>query len=206
MGRRPAVFHDLQVEAGPHRARFRRAVTIGWRGVPQLDRRGERNGGRPPLLGLLQGLAEPCPRHLLVRMAPHHGDLGGQAQTVIATRPNLEQVLHSGKVAIQDYNMEDPEMDLLAEAPSSVSVGGNDRYEVYDYPGKYAALGDGQDEAKQRMEAEEAAALRVPRDAPLSAEPGMTFLMSYCQTVKNSSFGGQSLDGQVMPKFRRTIL
>jgi len=69
-----------------------------------------------------------------------------------------EQILPSGRYAITDYNMQDPGMDLLADTTSNVSLGGNDRFEIYDYPGEYAALSDGQSKVKLRMEAAEAAA------------------------------------------------
>jgi len=67
------------------------------------------------------------------------------------------QVLPTGRYAITDYNMQDPGMDLLADTKSNIDVGGNDRFEIYDYPGEYAALSDGQSKVKLRMEAAEAA-------------------------------------------------
>jgi type VI secretion system secreted protein VgrG len=70
---------------------------------------------------------------------------------------NVEQLLPSGKYAITDYNFQDPSMDLMADTPSTISIGGNDRFEIYDYPGEYDSLGTGQSKVKLRMEAEEAA-------------------------------------------------
>jgi type VI secretion system secreted protein VgrG len=69
----------------------------------------------------------------------------------------VEQALPSGRYAITDYNMQDPGMDLLADTRSNISVGANDRFEIYDYPGEYATLSEGQAKVKLRMEAAEAA-------------------------------------------------
>lgn len=69
----------------------------------------------------------------------------------------VEQVLPTGRYAITDYNMQDPGMDLLADTKSNIAVGGNDRFEIYDYPGEYGALDEGQAKVKLRMEAAEAA-------------------------------------------------
>jgi len=68
-----------------------------------------------------------------------------------------EQTLPSGKYAVRDYNFEDPSLDLLSDTPSTISIGGNDRFEIYDYPGEYQDLGTGDAKVKLRMEAEEAA-------------------------------------------------
>ena len=72
-----------------------------------------------------------------------------------------EQVLQSGKYAITDYNMEDPGMDLMADTKSNIDVGGNDRFEIYDYPGEYTALDAGQSRVKLRMEAAESASFSI---------------------------------------------
>ncbi|HUT79216.1 MAG TPA: type VI secretion system tip protein TssI/VgrG, partial [Polyangia bacterium] len=63
-----------------------------------------------------------------------------------------------GKYALRDYTFNDPSLDLGVEKTAQTPVGGNDRFEVYDYPGRYKALGDGDKRAETRMEAEECAA------------------------------------------------
>ncbi|MEO8198846.1 MAG: type VI secretion system tip protein TssI/VgrG [Thermoanaerobaculia bacterium] len=55
----------------------------------------------------------------------------------------------TGKVTLQDYNFETPSTSLRANI-------GNDKYEVYDYPGDYQARGDGEKVAGIRLEQQEA--------------------------------------------------
>ncbi len=66
--------------------------------------------------------------------------------------------LSTGRYAVKDFNYKDPQLDLLAESPTNCPIGGNDRFERYDYPGVYESLSDGDSIAKRCMEAEEAAA------------------------------------------------
>lgn len=73
----------------------------------------------------------------------------------------VEQVLPSGKFATGDFNMRDPGMSLLADTKSHIDIGGNDRFELYDYPGEYESLDVGQSVVKLRMEAEEAASYAI---------------------------------------------
>jgi type VI secretion system secreted protein VgrG len=68
-----------------------------------------------------------------------------------------EKELRSGAWAMTDYNYEDPSLDLGVSTTTSMAVGGNERFEVFDYPGDYTALQAGSDIATLRMEAEEAA-------------------------------------------------
>ena len=50
-----------------------------------------------------------------------------------------------GKWAHTDYNFETPKTDLKAQTKSVVDLEGNDKYEVFDYPGKYAKKDEGED-------------------------------------------------------------
>src|SRR5262249_10548902 len=62
-----------------------------------------------------------------------------------------------GKYAQTDYNFETPGTSLLTQVNTLVALPGNDRFEVYDYPGLYAQKRDGETSAKVRMEEEEVA-------------------------------------------------
>ncbi len=73
----------------------------------------------------------------------------------------VEQVLPSGKYAATDFNMRDPGTSLLADTKSHIDIGGNDRFELYDYPGEYESLDAGKSLVKLRMEAEEAASYAI---------------------------------------------
>ena len=62
----------------------------------------------------------------------------------------------SGKWVQTDYNFETPSASLQTSADTLTKVGGNDKFEVFDYPGRYGKAGDGTPMTKVRMEAEEA--------------------------------------------------
>lgn len=61
----------------------------------------------------------------------------------------------TGKWTQTDYNFETPSLDLKSSTPTTVSLPGVSKYEMYDYPGEYEKKSDGDPETKLRMEAEE---------------------------------------------------
>jgi type VI secretion system secreted protein VgrG len=61
-----------------------------------------------------------------------------------------DHVVHTGKVALRDYNFEQPSLDL------ETKVSGKRREEAYDYPGNYLAPDDGARYARLHLEAREA--------------------------------------------------
>ncbi len=69
---------------------------------------------------------------------------------------NLEQELRPGKYAMTDYNFETPATSLLANENTIFKVGGNDNYEVFDYPGEYTKKAEGESRTQIRMQEEEA--------------------------------------------------
>jgi type VI secretion system secreted protein VgrG len=69
---------------------------------------------------------------------------------------NLEQDLRPGKYALTDYNFETPSTSLLSNDETIYKVGGNDNYEVFDYPGEYTKKDEGETRTKIRMQEEEA--------------------------------------------------
>jgi type VI secretion system secreted protein VgrG len=68
---------------------------------------------------------------------------------------HLEQELRTGKYSLKDYNFETPSTNLEVKEPSIISVDGNSKYEIYDYPGEYEKKGQGETLAKTRMQEEE---------------------------------------------------
>ncbi|MGC1486080.1 MAG: type VI secretion system tip protein VgrG [Candidatus Acidiferrum sp.] len=68
---------------------------------------------------------------------------------------NLEQELRPGKYAMTDYNFETPSTSLLANEDTIFKVGGNDKYEVFDYPGEYTKKAEGESRTQIRMQEEE---------------------------------------------------
>jgi len=68
---------------------------------------------------------------------------------------NLEQELRPGKYALTDYNFETPGTSLISNDETIFKVGGNDKYEVFDYPGEYTKKAEGESRTKIRMQEEE---------------------------------------------------
>jgi type VI secretion system secreted protein VgrG len=68
---------------------------------------------------------------------------------------HIEQQLRPGKYALSDYNFETPSTSLAVNVPSTVNIGGNGKYEIFDYPGEYTKKAEGESLAKIRMEEEE---------------------------------------------------
>ncbi|MCG8314939.1 MAG: type VI secretion system tip protein VgrG [Pseudomonadales bacterium] len=62
----------------------------------------------------------------------------------------------SGKWSYTDYNFKMPANSLAATTPSIIELPAIEKYEVYDYPGRYGTAGDGETLTKIRMEAIEA--------------------------------------------------
>lgn len=61
----------------------------------------------------------------------------------------------SGKLSQTDYNFETPKIDLLTTTNTIVKLPNINKYERFDYPGKYEKKSDGETKIKNYMEAEE---------------------------------------------------
>ncbi|HKV48571.1 MAG TPA: type VI secretion system tip protein VgrG [Candidatus Acidoferrales bacterium] len=69
---------------------------------------------------------------------------------------HLEQEFRTGKYSLNDYNFQTPAAKLQATENTVVDVGGNSKYELYDYPGDHDTGAHGTALAKLRMQEEEA--------------------------------------------------
>ncbi len=67
-----------------------------------------------------------------------------------------EQELRPGKYALTDYNFQTPNTSLMANVQTVAEIGGNTKYEIYDYPGIHINKSEGDNLTKVRMEEEEA--------------------------------------------------
>jgi len=85
-----------------------------------------------------------------------YGAVSGGPHEDLITSWQLEQELRPGKYAQQDYNFKTPSANLLATEPTMYDVGGNTKYEVFDYPGEHLTQDAGQGLAKIRMQEIEA--------------------------------------------------
>jgi type VI secretion system secreted protein VgrG len=99
------------------------------------------------------GVHKPCPGQPEAQCQFGAGALENQD---MITHWQMEQELRSGKYALADYNFEMPSTSLAVNTASTVTVGGNGKYEIYDYPGEYLKKAQGEGLVKLRMQEEEA--------------------------------------------------
>jgi type VI secretion system secreted protein VgrG len=92
-----------------------------------------------------------------------------------------------GKWTHSDYNFETPNSDLKAETKTVVKLDGNERYEIFDYPGEYAKKGEGQDIVRLRMEEDE-----VPYDVVSGSSICRSFTPGGKFTMKEHQSGAES--------------
>ncbi len=96
-----------------------------------------------------RGFANCANTHVVA--SPEVGALGGIWEWAKSYQ------VRSGQWALEDYNFETPSTNLLAKKPSINPVLTKRKLEMFDYPGRYAASGPGQNAAKLRIEYEESA-------------------------------------------------
>jgi type VI secretion system secreted protein VgrG len=104
------------------------------------------------VLGDSKSVHQPCPGQAKAKY--EHAASAFQKEDQI-TNWHIEQQLGPGKYALSDYNFETPSTSLAVNVPSTVNVGGNGKYEIFDYPGEYTKKAQGESLAKIRMEEEE---------------------------------------------------
>jgi type VI secretion system secreted protein VgrG len=85
-----------------------------------------------------------------------YGTVAGGPHEDLITSWQLEQELRPGKYSQHDYNFKTSSANLMATEPTMYEVGGNTKYEVYDYPGEHLTQDAGQGLAKVRMQEIEA--------------------------------------------------
>jgi len=69
---------------------------------------------------------------------------------------DASQELRPGKYALTDYNFLTPNTSLLANMQTVAELGGNTKFEIFDYPGIHTKKSEGDTVTKLRMEEEEA--------------------------------------------------
>ena len=122
------------------------------------------NGKHTLVLADSPQVHKPCPGQPQATFQPE-GGFGEREDTVNTW--HMMQELRPGKNTLRDYHFEMPTKTLEFSDNTVFKVGGNDRFEIYDYPGEYAKkfnkpgerLGDieheGEATARIRMEADE---------------------------------------------------
>ncbi|MCA8950136.1 MAG: type VI secretion system tip protein VgrG [Planctomycetes bacterium] len=116
----------------------------------------------------------------------------GQVGRDVITEWTSSQELHAGKVALKDYNFEDPGNALLVTDSTADAIGDNGAHEVYDYhPELYPDTGAGTPIARIRMEQRETVGVRVAGEATCRAfAAGHTFTLQnhYRQDLNGKRF------------------
>lgn len=95
---------------------------------------------------------QPCPGQVKATYEHAAGAFQNEDQV---TGWHIEQQFGPGKYALSDYNFETPSTSLAVNVPSTVNIGGNSKYEIFDYPGEYLKKTEGESLAKIRIEEEE---------------------------------------------------
>ncbi|MEX2208184.1 MAG: type VI secretion system tip protein TssI/VgrG [Myxococcota bacterium] len=133
------------------------------------------------------GAAAPCPGQATIAYASAV-DLSVLAGSISDFR--VEHEVASGKYSLSDYNFEDPSLSLLATTQSSATLGANEKFEIYDHPGEYLQLSEGERRVKLRMQAEEAAAIHIRATSDCAAFlPGFRFdLQGHFRGSYNQSY------------------
>jgi type VI secretion system secreted protein VgrG len=142
------------------------------------------------------GAAAPCPGQATIPFSSAT-DLSVMAGSI--SDFVVEHELASGKYALTDYNFEDPSLSLLATTQSSTTLGGNEKFEIFDYPGEYLQFAEGERRVKLRMQAEEAAAIhiRAHSDCPGLAAGFRFDLQGHFRGSYNKSYVITSVSHQV---------
>lgn len=135
---------------------------------------------------------------------------GGAIDDTWVTKWEKVQELNSGKFALADYNFFDPGTKLLVNATTTLEVGENDRFEVFDYPGDFVKLGGekdgklspGEKRVKVRMQEAAAQALWIFGESnSRHATPGSKFEL---QGHVNDAFNGKYLATSVTHRMRQS--
>lgn len=102
----------------------------------------------------------------------------------------VQREFRSGAYALTDYNFRDPALDLAIQKKTTQGIGGNEAFEIFEYPGDYQSLGDGGERAQLRMEAEECAAHAIRANSSCYGfTPGYKFdLAGHARASYNTTY------------------
>src|SRR5580704_14119160 len=111
--------------------------------------------------------------------ARYVGDRSTSSDPYAVVECDFAKEVVAGGYATSDYNFETPDTALLATADGGSADGVNTSLKPYDYPGAYAAKGDGDGRAKIRIEEEEALGSRLSGRSTIRAlSAGYTFTLA----------------------------
>ena len=113
------------------------------------------NGKHTLVLADATNAYSPCKHHENVRYQLSGGRGTFHDEDMIKTL-ELKNEIRVGKYSLKDYNFETPSNKLLVEMEGGQNLGPGVKREVYDYPGLYTKMDDGDVFARVRMQEEEA--------------------------------------------------
>lgn len=111
------------------------------------------------VLGDNPSVHQPCPEKAKAHCQLPGG--GAPPEEDVLTSLTMEQSFRPGKCALSGYYFETPSTSLLSEVATTLKIGGNEKFELYDYPGEYDKKAEGEALAKLRIEEQEAQQLIV---------------------------------------------
>lgn len=111
------------------------------------------NGRHYLVLADSPSAVKPCPNADTVRFEHDVERVNRDEEVVYFWR--FEHELRPGRYSHGDFNFMDPLFPLMTSVESSIDQGGNKSYEIYDYPGSYTSLNEGESLVRVRMEEEE---------------------------------------------------
>lgn len=109
------------------------------------------NGKHTLVLGDSTQVYKPCPHQERARFFPE-GGYSERDDTVNSWE--VHQEFRPGKYTLRDYHFQMPSKNLEVAEPTKFRAGGNDKYEIYDYPGEYALRFNKPEERLAKVEPE----------------------------------------------------
>ncbi len=93
------------------------------------------NGKHTMVIADANGDCKPCPNQAKVRYGPEGG--AGEREDLIVDW-TTEEELRPGKFTMRDFHFEMPSKSLEVTEETTAKVADNTKYEVFDFPGRYA--------------------------------------------------------------------
>jgi type VI secretion system secreted protein VgrG len=112
------------------------------------------NGKHQLVMGDTPAAHKPCPNQSKARFTPQTRSGGLRDEDTVFTW-RVDQEMRPGKCSLSDFNFKTPSNSLLVQVDSKIRQGGNDRFDLYDYPGEYDIRDEGDTYVSVRMEEEE---------------------------------------------------
>ena len=119
-----------------------------------------------------------CPGRPEARFDDRSGALYENDELITVWQADRE--LRPGRYGLADFNFTTPTTNLTVSVDSTINVGGNKGFEVFDYPGEYLTKSEGEGVAKIRMQEEEAAHFIATGESNCRAfVPGYRFTLQH---------------------------